>query len=178
MNVVFAGTALRRPVQSSTPSDDHDVAMIKVELPESLSKVTMNDNYDNIKPGQAVTVMGYPGIAPQEFVARKSNDPFNQNVQYTTIPTPTVTPGNIGRIIPGSSAMSAKNITYSTFGDSYQLTINATGPGNSGGPLFDDEGRVIGIYYAGKSDAVGTLISFAVPIKYGLELMGRKKVTN
>ena len=178
MNVVFSGTALRRPVQSSTPSDDHDVAMIKVELPESLSKVTMNDNYDNIKPGQAVTVMGYPGIAPQEFVARKSNDPFNQNVQYTTIPTPTVTPGNIGRIIPGSSAMSAKNITYSTFGDSYQLTINATGPGNSGGPLFDDEGRVIGIYYAGKSDAVGTLISFAVPIKYGLELMGRKKVTN
>ena len=178
MNVVFAGTALRRPVQSSTPSDDHDVAMIKVELPESLPKVTMKDNYDNIKPGQAVTVMGYPGIAPQEFVARRSNDPFNQNVQYTTIPTPTVTPGNIGRIIPGSSSLSAKNITYSTFGDSYQLTINATGPGNSGGPLFDDEGNVIGIYYAGKSDAAGTLISFAVPIKYGLELMGRKKVTN
>ncbi len=178
MNVVFAGTALRRPVQSSTPSDDHDIAMIKVELPESLSKVNMNDNYDQIKPGQAVTVMGYPGVAPQQFVARRSNDPFNTNVQYTTIPTPTVTPGNIGRIIPGSSALSAKNITYSTFGDSYQLTINATGPGNSGGPLFDDEGRVIGIYYAGKSDAAGTLISFAVPIKYGLEIMGRKKVTN
>ena len=178
MNVVFAGTALRRPVQSSTPSDDHDVAMIKVELPESLSKVTMNDNYDKIKPGQAVTVMGYPGIAPQQFVARRSNDPFNQNVQYTTVPTPTVTPGNVGRIVPGSSALSAKNITYSTFGDSYQLTINATGPGNSGGPLFDDEGNVIGIYYAGKSDYAGTVISFAVPIKYGLELMGRKKMTN
>ena len=178
MDVVFAGTALRRPVQSSTPSDEHDVAMIKVELPESLSKVTMNDNYDQIKPGQSVTVMGYPGVAPQEFVARKSNDPFNRDVKYTTIPTPTVTPGNIGRIIPGSSAASAKNATYSTFGDSYQLTINATGPGNSGGPLFDDEGNVIGIYYAGSSDAAGTVISFAVPIKYGLELMGRKKVTN
>lgn len=178
MNVVFAGTALRRPVQSSTPSDDHDIAMIKVELPESLPKVTMKDNYDDVRPGQAVTVMGYPGIAPQQFVARKSNDPFNQNTQYSTIPTPTVTPGNIGRIIPGSSAPSAKNVTYSTFGDSYQLTINATGPGNSGGPLFDDEGNVIGIFYAGKSDAAGTLISFAVPIKYGLEIMGRRKVTN
>jgi serine protease Do len=171
MNVIFAGTSLRRPVISSTPSDDHDVALIKVDIPESLSKVTMKDNYNQVQPGQTVTVMGYPGVAPQEIVVRKSNDPFHPNSMITTIPTPTVTPGNVGRIIPGSSD---KNLTYSAFGDSYQLTINATGPGNSGGPLFDDEGAVIGIYYAGTS-GTGPQISFAVPIKYGLELMGRKK---
>lgn len=176
MNVVFSGTALRRPVVSSTPSDVHDVAMIKVDMPESLPKVTMKDDYESVKPGQSVVVMGYPGVAPQEFVVRSSKDPFNANNQFTTIPTPTVTPGNIGRIIPGSSGPTAQNQTYSTFGDSYQLTINATGPGNSGGPLFDDEGNVIGIYYAGGSDAAGTKISFAIPIKYGLELMGRKKL--
>ncbi|MEO6490612.1 MAG: serine protease, partial [Ferruginibacter sp.] len=175
MNVIFANTSLRRPVQSATPSDNHDVAMIKVELPESLSKVSMKDNYDKVQPGQTVTVMGYPGVAPEQYVVRKSNDPFKPNSQFTTIPTPTVTTGNIGRIIPASSD---KNLTYSAFGDSYQLTINATGSGNSGGPMFDDEGNVIGIYYAGKSDARGTQISFAVPIKYGLELMGRKKVAN
>ena len=175
MNVIFANTSLRRPVQSATPSDDHDVAMIKVELPESLSKVIMKDNYDNVKPGQTVTVMGYPGVAPEQWVVRKSNDPFKPNNQYNTVPTPTVTTGNIGRIIPASSD---KNLTYSAFGDSYQLTINATGAGNSGGPMFDDEGNVIGLYYAGKSDARGTQISFAVPIKYGLELMGRKKMGN
>lgn len=173
MNVVFANTALRRPVASVTPSDEHDVAMLKVEIPETLSPVTMKDNYDLVKPGQSVTVMGYPGVAPEEFVVRKSKDPFNPKEMLTTIPTPTVTPGNIGRIIPASSE---KNLTYSGFGDSYQLTINATGGGNSGGPMFDDEGNVVGIYYAGKSDARGTQISFAVPIKYGLELMGRKKV--
>ncbi len=172
MNVIFAGTSLRRPVQSSTPSDDHDVALIKVEIPESLSKVTMKDNYNQIQPGQAVTVMGYPGVAPQEIVLRKSNDPFHPNSMVSTVPTPTVTPGNIGRLVPASSD---KNLTYSAFGDSYQLTINATGHGNSGGPLFDDEGNVIGLFYAGTSDAAGTQISFAVPIKYGLELMGRKK---
>lgn len=177
MNVIFAGTALRRPVVSSTPSDEHDVAMIKVEMPQSLSKVTMKDDYKNVHPGQSVTVMGYPGIAPQEFVMRNSKDPFNQETQYSSIPTPTVTPGSIGRIIPGSSSPNAKTVTYSTFGDSYQLTINATGAGNSGGPLFDDEGNVIGIFYAGMSDAQGTQISFAVPIKYGLELMGVTKVT-
>lgn len=173
MNVIFAGTALRRPVQSSTPSDNHDVAMIKVELPESLSKVTMKDNYADVKPGQTVTVMGYPGVAPDQFVVRKSNDVFNLKNQVTTIPTPTVTTGNIGRIIPASSE---KNQTFSSFGDAYQLTINATGAGNSGGPMFDDKGNVIGIFFAGKSDERGTQISFAVPIKYGLELMGRKKV--
>ena len=173
MNVIFANTALRRPVQSATPSDQHDVAMIKVELPTSLSPVTMKDNYDAVKPGQTVTVMGYPGVAPDQYVVRKSNDPFNPKPQVTTIPTPTVTTGNIGRIVPASSD---KTNTYSGFGDSYQLTINATGAGNSGGPMFDDEGNVIGIYYAGRSDARGTQISFAIPIKYGMELMGIKKV--
>lgn len=178
MNVIFAGTALRRPVLSSTPSDEHDVAMIKVDMPQSLSKVTMKDDYGHVHPGQQVVVMGYPGVSPTEFVMRSSKDPFNQDTQYSSVPTPTVTPGNIGRIIPGSSGPNAKTVTYSTFGDSYQLTINATGPGNSGGPLFDEAGNVIGIFYAGKSDGMGTLISFAVPIKYGLELMGVTKVAN
>ena len=173
MNVIFSGTALRRPVQSSTPSDDHDVCLLKVDIPAGLSAVTMKDNYDQIQPGQAVTVMGYPGVAPSETIVRKSNDPFKPNMQVTTVPTPTVTPGNIGRIIPGSSD---KTLNYSAFGDSYQLTINATGPGNSGGPMFDDEGKVIGIYYAGSQDPKMGLISFAVPIKYGMELMGLKKV--
>jgi len=172
MNVVFANTVLRRPAVSVTPSDEHDVAMLKIDIPESLSKVTMKDSYDEIKPGQVVTVMGYPGVAPEEFVVRKSNDPFNPQTQFTTMPTPTVTTGNIGRIIPASSD---KKLTYSGFGDSYQLTINATGAGNSGGPMFDEKGNVVGIYYAGASGG-GANISFAVPIKYGLELMGIRKM--
>lgn len=173
MNVVFAGTALRRPVQSSTPSDNHDVALIKVEIPRALSPVKMKDSYKEIQPGESVSVMGYPGVAPEQFVVRPTNDPFNAVSQFTSVPTPTITPGSIGRIIPASSV---KDMRYSTAGDSYQLTINATGMGNSGGPLFDDEGNVVGIYYAGSTDAGGTQISFAVPIKYGLELMGPVKV--
>lgn len=168
LRVIFSGTSLRREVKSVQPSENHDVAMIKVDMVESLSAVKLKDNYDAIQPGQSVTVMGYPGVAPVVQVARKSNDPFNPQPQYVDVPTPTVTPGNIGRIIPGSSV---KEDRFSGFGDSYQLTINATGGGNSGGPMFDDEGNVIGIYYAGNSK-----ISFAVPIKYGMELMGRVKV--
>lgn len=173
LRVIFSGTSLRREVKSIQPSENHDVAMIKVDMVESLSAVKLKDNYDSVQPGQQVTVMGYPGVAPVMAVARKSNDPFNPQIQYSTVPTPTVTPGSIGRIIPGTND---KMDRYSGFGNSYQLTINATGGGNSGGPMFDDEGNVIGIYYAGTSDKQGTRISFAVPIKYGMELMGRVKV--
>ena len=60
----------------------------------------------------------------------------------------------------------------SVIGDSYQLQINTTGSGNSGGPVFDDHGRVIAIFYAGLSDG-RTAVTFAVPIRYGKELMGK-----
>jgi serine protease Do len=58
---------------------------------------------------------------------------------------------------------------YTPSGDRFQLNINTTGSGNSGGPLFDPQGRVIGIFFAGRQADVS--VSFAVPIKYGMELM-------
>ncbi len=173
LKVTFANNVLRRNATVEAVSDNHDAAMIKVALPGKLASVELFDNYDDIKAGQAVTVLGYPGVAPEQYVVRKSSDPFKPNMDFNSVPSPTVTPGNIGRLIKSSAE---KTNLYSTFGDSYQLTINATGGGNSGGPMFDDKGRVIGIYYAGKSDARGTQISFAVPIKYGMELMGNTKV--
>lgn len=173
MYVVFSGTSDRRQAQLELPSAEHDVALIKVNIPTSLKKVTMLDNYGKVEAGQTITIMGYPGIAPQTKQVRSSKDPFNPEWNETTVPTPTVTPGTIGRIIPASSM---KNLTMSEsgFGDSYQLTANATGGGNSGGPVFDDKGNVIGIFYASSNDGQ-TKITFAVPIKYGLELMGVKK---
>ncbi len=174
LNVIFSNTSMRIPIAGEPqPSENHDVALIKINTVQSLPKVNMLDNYDKVKPGQTVTVMGYPGVAPEQFVVRKSNDVFNQRNKVTTVPTVTVTTGNIGRVIPASSD---KNLTYSTFGDAYQLTINATGGGNSGGPMFDDKGNVVGIFFAGKWDEQGTKISFAVPIKYGMELMSVTKV--
>jgi S1-C subfamily serine protease len=56
-------------------------------------------------------------------------------------------------------------------GDVYQLTVNSTGSGNSGGPVFNDRGEVVAIFYAGRAYG-GAQVTFAVPIRYALALLG------
>jgi len=175
LDVTFSKNDLRTPSQVVRISNKHDVAMIKVEMPASLPKVTLLDKDGKVNPGDEVTVMGYPGISPDEIIRNAVQDPFNRNPQVVKVPVPTVTNGNVGRVL-GRGRADNSNEYFSFAGDYYQLTINATGPGNSGGPMFDDKGNVIGIYSAGTQDQSGTKISFAVPIKYGLELMGLKQV--
>jgi len=81
----------------------------------------------------------------------------------------------VGKVLRGQSVGKAAAY-YSEMGDYYQLTVNATGAGNSGGPVFDKDGNAIGIFSASSSRNDATRITFAVPIKYGLELMGRRQV--
>ena len=169
LDVTFARNRLRVPAKLVRVSDKHDAALIKVDLPQPVKKVELHDNYDQIRAGMTVTIMGYPGRSPEILVSSKSQDPFSRESQTRVVPDPTVTPTAIGRILRGSQRPTdGSELEYfSNFGDSYQLKDDAGG-GNSGGPLFDDQGRVVGIYYAARND--GSL-GFAVPIKYGLELM-------
>ncbi|MDC8001922.1 trypsin-like peptidase domain-containing protein [Aequorivita todarodis] len=175
LDVTFANNSQRTPAKIVRISSTHDVAMIKIDLPESLPKVELFDSYDEIQPGDPAIVMGYPGIAPVQLVLKRSQDVFNSNPNITSVPVPTVSTGNVGRMVRGSEKNSKIDDYKSTFGDYYQLTINSTGGGNSGGPMFDEKGRVVGVYSAGKWEP-GTSISFAVPIKYVMELMGRQEV--
>jgi S1-C subfamily serine protease len=169
-NVTFAKTDLRVPAKLARVSDRHDVAMLKVDVPEAVNKVELNDNYDTIKPGDGAIVLGYPAVSPRVYGVTKSQDIFNRETQYKVVPDPTVSIGNIGRVIRGQeNPTGGKDQIISSIGDAYQLTINSTGSGNSGGPVFDDRGRVIGIFFA--SSRQDAMITFAVPIRYGKELM-------
>lgn len=167
LDVTLAGKESRMAATLKQTSDRHDVALIKVDVPGQLTKVEIYDNYDTLKKGETVTIMGYPGASPRVYGVIASKDVFNQGTQMKIVPDPTVTTTNIGNIIRDSDEKSA-NKRVSTVGDVIQLATGSTGSGNSGGPVFDNQGRVIGIFFAGQqADA----ITYAVPIRYGKEFL-------
>ncbi len=167
LDVTLAGKESRMAAQLKQTSDRHDVALIKVDVPGQLTKVELYDNYDTLKKGEAVTIMGYPAASPAVYGVIKSSDVFNKGTQIKVIPDPTVTTTNIGNIIRDSEEKD-KDKRVSVMGDVIQLATGSTGAGNSGGPVFDSQGRVIGIFFAGQqADA----ITYAVPIRYGKEFL-------
>lgn len=171
-NVTFPRNKLRIPAQLVRISNEHDVALIKVDTPVAVNKVTMRDRYDAIKAGEPVTVLGYPGISPDVLVKTQSLDPFNPYSDVAIVPDPTITPGHIGKVIRGKAKpIGGEFFDYYSQSDSYQLSAIATGQGNSGGPVFDGNGNVVGLFYAGTTDNQATRITFAIPIKFGLDLM-------
>jgi S1-C subfamily serine protease len=171
LDVTFARNRIRIPAKLARISDRADVAMVKIDLPQTLKKVELNDNYDTIHVGDPVVTMGYPGVSGMVVGVVPSRDYFNPQVAAHEIPDPTLSVGNIGRILRGNVRVEEHLVAEDVFqGDYYQLTINSTGFGNSGGPLFDDQGRVVAIWdYLVHQEVT---ITGAVPIRYGMELMG------
>lgn len=166
LQVAFPNNTLRIPAQLARVSDRHDVALIKISSPQKLPPVELNDNYSSISIGDPAVVMGYPGLAgfKVERIGQKIGG--LADIQVREVPEPTLTVGNVGKILRESDP----NNQFSVDGDRYQLTLNA-GSGNSGGPMFDGMGRVIGIFSSGKVDQQAYTVTFAVPIKYAMELM-------
>ncbi len=172
LEVTFPKSSLRFPANLVRVSDTADVALVKIDIPQPLQAVQI-DATTPVSAGDMITAIGYPGISPDVFVKLDSQDFLNRKGEIRTIPEPTVTTGNIGKVFSNSANGQANSVSeyLSMGGDSYQLTINATGPGNSGGPVFNDKGNVIGIFTAMKQQQ-GTMITFAVPIKHGQDIMG------
>ena len=109
LNVTFAGTRMPLNANVTKVNDNADVALIKIETPQSLTKVELNDNFDTIQSGSRVTVMGYPGVSVNEIQAQASNDMHNQSATVNIIPNPTVTDGNIQLIARNGANNSAEH---------------------------------------------------------------------
>ena len=172
LNVIFAKTQQPFKAEIASIAEQHDVATIKVTVGTNLPALELNDNYDSIKQGDIVHVFGFPGASVNP---RKIIDGYDLSRSRTEaeIPDPTLTVGHITKVIRGKEGFGDKKI-YA--GDEYQLDIVATGGGNSGGPMFDDQGKVIGIYYAGFNNPGDAAMSFAVPIRFVKELIGPQQV--
>jgi serine protease Do len=165
LRVMLPGSDNQIEAQFIQASPRHDVGMIKISVPGSLSKVELHDNFDTLKKGEDLVVMGYPGSAPVVFKLNLSKDFLNQEAKETIIPDPTVSTTSIGNIVK-SELKNLENLRVSDSGDSIRYAVSLTGGGNSGGPVFDMQGRVVGIHFAGDGKQAG----FAVPIRYGMQL--------
>jgi S1-C subfamily serine protease len=90
------------------------------------------------------------------------------------IPEPTVTDGIVSKLGAEYTQEGTMRV-FGTMGDAFQLSVNATGAGNSGGPVFNAAGRVIGLFTYGVTGRDGTRVTHAVPIKHGRALLEPQK---
>jgi S1-C subfamily serine protease len=112
-------------------------------------------------------VLGYPGTSAEVVAIIRSQEGGNLSSRREQIPDPTVTPGVVSLV--GRPRQDTDNATIiGTMGDAYQLTAGVTA-GNSGGPVFDSNGKVIAILTYGSSETETT--TWAVPIQYGRALL-------
>jgi S1-C subfamily serine protease len=110
------GTMAEGTVTGSDPGND--LAVVRVELPEeALTPATLGDS-DQVRPGESVFAIG---------------NPFSQKF--------TVTSGIISAVERDSSGSSSSGRPVRGM----LQTDAAVNPGNSGGPLFNASGEVIGI---------------------------------
>lgn len=176
LDVTFPKSKLRIPAsQKPLPSPEHDVALIKIDVPTPLKKVVLWDNYDSIASGDPVVLLGYPGIMPGTYTVTRSKEMGNAGaVDIRSVPDVTVNQGIISKVLRSGQAKDPimGDLLLSPSGDVYAVSISTTGPGNSGGPLFSPDGRVIGIHTYGKNDPrSGARMSFATPIRFGQALI-------
>lgn len=165
LEVMLPGSDIPTAAQFIRVSPRHDVGMIKISVPGSLPKVELADNFEALKKGEELVIMGYPGSAPKVYKLNFSKDFLSPEANATEIPDPTVSNTSIGNIVK-SELKDLENLRGSEAGDSIRYAASLTGGGNSGGPVFNMKGEVVGIHFAGDGRQAG----FAVPIKFGMQL--------
>jgi hypothetical protein len=167
LDVFFPGAVERNTARQVKASEVYDVAMIRVDLPSGLPKAELHDNLDAVKQGDGVFVLGYQITSLPVYYYKKESQAQQQQKE---IPEPTISTGNIGKLVRVQEASSTRQGSFSKIGDAFQLSVNSADTGYDGAPVFDDRGRVIGIFNVDKT-LLDVPITVAVPIRYAIELM-------
>ncbi len=162
----FPGTAQGIQANLDRISPHADLAILKLNAPAPLHAALLNldDRSEASVTGDPVVLIGYPtGI--EGILARAGSDVTQgvaENAHEVTqivsqlaeqhLIRPTTTQGHIGDVLKDK-------IVYDA----------ATTSGGSGGPLFNRDGKVIGVNFAMLNDFGGS--NLAVPIRYADELL-------
>lgn len=168
--VRFPNTRVDIDARLVRASGDADAALIKIDPTEALSSVRIAQG-DTVNVGEKVVCLGYPAFSEKNVAVIQTRENAESRKQVEVIPTPTVTPGYITNI--GLPQRDVGNVTIiNTMGHVYQMSL-PSGPGNSGGPVFNDKGDVIGLFtYANVENQT---VTYAVPIKYARDLLAMQQ---
>ncbi len=166
MTAYFPGVAHGIPITTKRISSAADVAVLKGNVSGlGLRRLALVDARHSAIGGSPVVLLGYPtgveailartGASTLQAIAASSKGDSKQVMEelaHRHLITPVVTQGHIGDVLPDKIVYDAQ-----------------TTSGGSGGPLFNDQGQVIGINFAMVRDFGGS--NFAIPVRFGEQLL-------
>ena len=168
MVAYFPGSPRPYTLRTDTISTEADVAVVRGDLGDLKREVVTLDGRKGASvSGEGVVLMGYAaGVdavlaradesTVRTIVTESNGDPGKilARLAQKGLIRPIVTQGHIGDVL-------ADKIVYDA----------QTTSGGSGGPLFNREGKVIGINYAALEDFGGS--NFGIPARYAERLLAR-----
>jgi DNA-binding response OmpR family regulator len=166
MTAYFPGIPHGIAINTEKISSAADVAVVKGNVSElGIKQIALADGRRSTVSGGPVVLLGYPtalsailaraGAETIQSIATASNgDPkqLMEELAKRNLIRPIITQGHIGDVLPDKIVYDAQ-----------------TSSGGSGGPLFNNEGKVIGINFAMVREFGGS--NFAIPVGYGKSLL-------
>jgi DNA-binding response OmpR family regulator/S1-C subfamily serine protease len=166
MRAYFPGVAHGIAINTEKISSTADVAVVKGDVSgQRIKQVALANSPRAAVSGSPVVLLGYPtaldailaraGAETIESIATASKgDPMQlmEELARRHLIRPVATQGHIGDVLPDRIVYDAQ-----------------TTAGGSGGPLFNNEGKVIGVNFAALRKFGGS--NFAVPIHYAKSLL-------
>jgi len=174
LEVRFPGSGLSINASNVRQSTLADAALLKIDSPQTLTPLELATD-DTVSVGERVIVLGFPGVSTETVMELGTTERGQYKSRVEIIPEPTVTEGIVSKL--GVELTQQGSATYrNTLGDAFQLSINSTGAGNSGGPVFNAQGKVVGLYtYSGCEGSA--CVSYAIPIKHGRFLLNPQRTS-
>jgi DNA-binding response OmpR family regulator/S1-C subfamily serine protease len=166
MTAYFPGVPHGIAINTEKISSSADVAVVKGNVSElGIKQIALADGRRSAVSGGPVVLLGYPtaldailaraGAETLQSIATVSKGDPKQVMEELArrhLIRPTTTQGHIGDVLPDKIVYDAQ-----------------TTSGGSGGPLFNNEGKVIGINFAMVREFGGS--NFAIPVGYGKSLL-------
>jgi S1-C subfamily serine protease len=166
MTAYFPGVPRGIAISTEKISSAADVAVLKGNIAElGLKQIALAEGHRSTVSGGPVVLLGYPTALDailaragaetiQSIATATKGDPKQvmEELARRKLIRPITTQGHIGDVLPDKIVYDAQ-----------------TTSGGSGGPLFNSEGKVIGINFAMVREFGGS--NFAIPVGYGKALL-------